>query len=125
MTRAVLAFFGSSQKALEAQKRLKAAGFDAEQVDQVHRYPGDGTQNLMNPTQGRFRSLAELSLGADVDITENPGPLMAADPSASGFAIPLAEELPGATGFMVTTLVETDQAADEVAKIVEEMGGYV
>lgn len=92
-------------------------------MDQVHRFPGDGTERLMNPTQGRFGSLAELSLGADIDPTDNVGPLLAADLSASGFGSP--DSLPGRFGFMVTVLVDSAEEAEQVARQIEDLGGLV
>lgn len=123
MSRAVLGFFPSSDSAQRAVEHFRQAGYAESdvQMDQVHRYPGDGTQQLMNPAQGRFGSLGELSLGADVDPANNAGPLLAADPSASGFAS--TGELPGQYGFMVTVLVDSDREADEVAGQIEQLGG--
>lgn len=125
MSRAVLAFFPSSQSAQRAVDHFRQAGYPERdvQLDQVHRYPGDGTQRLMNPSQGRFGSLAQLSLGADVDPTDNAGPLLAADPSASGLST--TDELPGRFGFMVTVLVDSDEQAEEVAQQIEDLGGLV
>lgn len=125
MSRAVMGFFPSSQAAQRAIDHFLAAGWDASEVqqDQVHRYPGDGTQRLQNPTQGRFGSLAELALGADVDPANNSGPLLANDPSASGFAIP--DEFPGGRSFMVTVLVADDHDAESVAQQLEQLGGLV
>ncbi|MDI6870556.1 MAG: hypothetical protein QME79_04210 [Bacillota bacterium] len=125
MSRAVFGFFPSSQSAQRAVDHFRRAGHPETdvQMDQVHAYPGDGTQRLLNPSQGRFGSLAELSLGADVDPTTNAGPLLAASPSASGFGSP--DELPGGNGFMVTVLVDSDEEADEVARQIEDLGGLV
>lgn len=125
MSRAVFGFFPTSQAAQEAVDHFRRSGYsDSDvQMDQVHRYPGDGTQRLQNPSQGRFGSLANLSLGADVDPTDNAGPLLANDPSASGFGG--TGELPGRYGFMVTVLVRDDREAENVARHLEELGGLV
>jgi hypothetical protein len=125
MSRAVFGFFPSSQAGQQAVDRFRSAGYGERDVrlDQVHRYPGDGTERLQNPAQGRFGSLAELALGTDVDPTDNTGPLLAADPSASGLAT--QEELPGQFGFMVTVVVESDEEAEQVAQQIEELGGMV
>lgn len=125
MSRAVLGFFPSSQAAQKAVDHFRRNGYpEADlQLDQVHRYPGDGTQVRFNPTHGRFNGLGELSLGADVDPTENAGPLLANDPSASGFST--TGELPGRFGFMVTVVVDSDREAEQVAQEIERLGGLV
>lgn len=123
MPRSVMGFFPSFPAANEVADRLRAQGFTEMQVDQVHRYPGDGTERLQNPSQGRFGSLANLSLGAAVDPAGNAGPLMAADPSASGLSNP--GEFPGRYGFMLAVLVDSDDQAEQVAREIEGAGGLV
>lgn len=116
-----MGFFPSYPAAAAVAERLREQGFTELQVDQIHRYPGDGVERRQNPTQGRFGSLANLSLGADIDPTDNAGPLLAADPSASGWSNP--GEFPGQYGFMLAVVVDSDSQAEQVARAIEAGGG--
>lgn len=81
----ILAYFKSPDKAQQAAATLKNMGITDLQVDRIHKYPGDGVGQFMNPLTGQTESLAELTLGV-----EETGPdtraVMAADPSASGMS---------------------------------------
>lgn len=122
--RSVLAYFARREEAERACSRLREAGYDTVQLDEISQYGGESTQRLQNPLTGRIDSLADLSAGADTDGGDT-GPLIAADVTASGFAgrDPIAAGMP-AYNWLVTVVTDAD-AVDRAVQIVESEGGFV
>lgn len=123
MARNILAYFRSTTQAEKAARALRREGYDEVQIARVHRYADDGIDHVFNPTSGRITSLAKLTLGADVDAEEDVGPLLAADPAASGWAT--GGGLVDGPSVLLTVVPPSDEAADHAEAIIRYHGGQV
>ncbi|HVJ50044.1 hypothetical protein [Desulfitobacterium sp.] len=79
----ILAYFKTVDQAEQIADQIKSMGISDVQIDRIHQYPGDTSDQLMNPATGQIGSLSDLTLG---DISGDVGPLTAADTSASGMS---------------------------------------
>lgn len=115
----LLAFFTSRAQAEGAKEALAQAGLQGLQIDRVSRYGSEGASILTNPLTGNFTSLANLTLG-NQDVGEDEGPLMAADPSASGLAGGLDIQEKG----YLLTVVCSQKDLEQAQAIIREAGGF-
>lgn len=119
--RSILATFTSWNVAEEAAQDLKAAGFDVVQLDRVTRYGHNENREYNDPVRGQANTLSGLTqLSGDDFAAGNAGPLIAADPAASGMSGEMVDE----QGVLLTTVVSTDQVQNAV-RIIEQRGGRV
>src|SRR5690606_20763704 len=83
--RSVLAYFTRREQAEQARRALRHEGFETVQLDRIGRYGGGSSPVLHNALTGGGDSLADMTAGADTGGGD-AGPLLAADPAASGLA---------------------------------------
>jgi len=120
--RNILAGFRSVDRANEAAAKLKQAGFQTIQVDQVGEYPGEGIEHVMNPITSDFASLGRLTLGAEFPNARDASVLAAADVDASG----MSDGGQDALGYSVLlTAVVPEERGDEAVQIIRSCGGFV
>ncbi len=118
----ILAYFPSEGDAEQAAARLRSLGYEDLGITGISEYPGDGVDRRFNPMTGRISSLAKLALGADFSAEgDDVGPLLAADPSASG----LADTYEGQGANYLLTVVIADEEADAAREIIKHYGGMV
>lgn len=121
--RSITAYFADRNDAEEAKERLLQAGLVETQLDSISRFDATGTDALQNPTTGEFGSLSALTMGADPS-SPDAGALLAADPTASGYAA-------DGTGvrekaWMVITVTDgSDVQVERAVKILKQYGGEV
>lgn len=113
--RSILAYFSSDTSALEAVERLKQKGITETQIDQVSRFPGGQTYG------GSTLNISSMVMG-DRNYNHKFGPLLAADPAASGMGIEY--DLPGGAAFLVT-VVTSDSRVEEAVQVLKEHGATV
>lgn len=119
----ILAYFPSVDDAEEAAAELRSLGYEDLGITKVTEYPGEGIDRWFNPMTGRISSLAKLTLGADFSAEgDDVGPLMAADPSASGLAG--GGELIQEANFLLTVVL-ADEQVDAAHEIIKKYGGMV
>lgn len=121
--RSVFGYFADRNDAEEAKERLIKAGFDDTALDSVSRFQGDGPDDHINPMTGGFGSLADLTLSADVE-GDDTGILLAADPSASGFAAD-STGLQEKAWLVVAVTDGSDQEVERAVKILKSYGADV
>ncbi|GAX89102.1 hypothetical protein [Effusibacillus lacus] len=118
---AILASFADPDVAQKASNELKKMGINTVQIDRVSPYPGQPTQNLRNPITGNIPSLGELTLGMDAISSRDAGVLMAADPSASGYAT-TADDVSG-EDILLTAVVPKDKV-EQAVQVIRSHGGH-
>jgi hypothetical protein len=114
---AILATFKSPEEAEHAAKKLKSIGIQTIRIDRVSLYPGEPTDELVNPLTGNLPSLGHLTLGTDFD-GRNASVLAAADPSASG----QSGELVSGEDILLTVVCPKDQV-EKAVRIMKDAGG--
>lgn len=117
--RSIFGYFADRNDAEQAKERLVAAGFEDTQLDSVrHDRGGD-----YRPLTGGIDSLSNLVLGSDVE-SDDAGILLAANPSASGFASGDAGVREKA--WLVVTVTDgSDEEVERAVQIVKHYGGDV
>lgn len=119
--RSILAYFSRREDAERAQTHLRRAGFDTVQLDRLSPAGPGGSDRPHNPLTGRMAGLAELTGAAG----DEGGPLLAADPDASGLAHELEEgPVPGQPAWLLTVVTSEDHV-NRAVHILEEAGGVV
>lgn len=121
--RSILAFFASSNDALQAAKALNNAGYDRPQIDRVSRYGVNYDDNFNNPIN---RAIAEtgptlFSDGDGKDLSDSERILLAADPSVSGYGN--TDYGVAGSKSILLTLVTTEQKIKIAEEIIEQYGG--
>lgn len=79
----ILAYFKTVEQAEQIANQIKNMGFSDVQIDRIHQYSGDISDQLINPVSAQIGSLSDLTLG---NINSDVGPLTAANTSASGMS---------------------------------------
>ncbi len=119
--RSILATFTSWNVAEKAIQDLKQSGFDVVQLDRVTRYGHNENAAYNDPVRGQAATLSGLTqLSGDEFAAGNAGPLIAADPAASGMSGEMIDE----QGVLLTAVVSTDQV-EEAVRIIKQHGGRV
>ena len=120
--RSILASFPSSERAAKAARALEEAGFDTVQVDRVGKYGGMiDNRDLNNPVASQAVTVSGLTqLAGDEFGSRNAGPLVAADPAASGISGPPVDD----AGVLLTAVVSEDEVA-QAAELIKRHGGRV
>ncbi len=119
--RSILATFTSWNVAEGALQDLKQAGFDVVQLDRVTRYGHNENAEYNDPVRGQAATLSGLTqLSGNEFAAGNAGPLIAADPAASGMSGEMVDE----QGVLLTTVVADDRVQEAVG-IIEQHGGRV
>lgn len=126
--RSVLAYFTRREQAEQARRALRHEGFETVQLDRIGRYGGGSSPVLHTALTGDGDSLADMTAGADTGGGD-AGPLLAADPAASGLADGLSAEqdvLPGMEhpAWLVTVVTGEDRV-NRAVQILEDAGGVV
>jgi hypothetical protein len=118
----ILAYFKTPEAAEGAKKKLQALRPVDISIDRFSKYPGDGSDQVMNPLSGDVPSLGYLTLNADFS-NKSAAIMAAADPSASGLSDGGQDEISG-RDILLTAVV--DEAVHEKAlKIIKDAGGLV
>jgi len=121
--RSILAYFTRQDQAERAKTELRQAGFETVQLDRLG--PGDaGADRLHNPLTGQIDSLAELTTGVGMD-GDDAGPLLAANPDASGLAHQLDPTRGAWASTWIVTVVTTEDQVNRAVHILEDAGGVV
>ena len=122
--RSIFGYFSDRNAANEAAERLRQAGFSDTQVDSVSLTSQRGrTDELFNPSTGRFGSLSQLTMGAEPD-GDASGILLSAGSSASGYAS--GDTQADGHGWMVVALTDgSDMEVERAVKILKSHGGDV
>lgn len=115
---AILAFFKDPDVAQQAQKELENAGITTAQIDPVSVYPGEPTQEYMNPITGNIPSLGDFTLGTTF-AGRDASVLAAADPSASGLS---ADEIVSGENILLTVVCPKEKV-EQAVQIIRFNGG--
>lgn len=120
--RSILATFTSWTRAEDAVQALKNAGFETVQLRRWGKYgPPTDNRDFNDPVRGQAYTISGLTqLSGDEFASRNAGPLIAADPAASGMSGPPVND----RGVLLTTVVATNQV-DEAVRIIEANDGKV
>lgn len=113
--RSILAYFSSVSMAAAAVAALEEMGITEARIDQISRFPGNRTYG------GSTNSLSSMVIG-DGGYDHKYGPLLAADPAASGMST--GYELPGGATYLVT-VVTSNRLAEEAVQLLREHGAMV
>lgn len=121
--RSILAFFASSDEALQAAKALNKAGYDRPQIDRVSRYGANYDDNFNNPINMAIAETGPtlFSDGDGKDLSASERILLAADPSVSGYGNTDYGVAGGRS--ILLTLVTTDHKIKKAEEIIEQYGG--
>ncbi len=120
--RSILATFASSNEAKQAMQALQRAGFGTVQMDTVSKYPSEPDAHYNNPLTGQAANLSALTLNGAGGGSGDAGPLMAADPAASGLA--QGGDLAGYDSFLLT-LVTDESRVREAVSLLKDNGAEV
>ena len=120
--RSILAGFPSTTRAQEAADKLKALGYETVQVDRIGKYGGPvGNRDYNDPVAGQAVTLSGLTQQAGSDfLLRNAGPLVAADPAASGMSGELVPQ-----DNVLLTVVTTEDKMEEATGIIKDHGGIL
>lgn len=121
----ILAYFPSTEKALDAAGALKSMGISDVQVDRVSRFGVTTDEKYNDPIAGQAESLTGLTLfsgSADQSVDNDSRILMGADPSVEGYT---SSEygLAGGKSFLVT-IVTNEENLDAATQLLKEKGAY-
>lgn len=118
----ILAYFHSLEEAKGAAAKLKALRIDEMRVDEVGRFPGEGSDHIENPLNADFDGLGSLTLGGDF-----PDPsasiLAAADVSASGMSSGGEDDTMG-RNYLLTAVMD-ESVHHQALRVVRECGGLL
>ncbi|MCF6094653.1 hypothetical protein L1765_11845 [Microaerobacter geothermalis] len=117
--RNILASFRTVDQAQRAKEFLVQNGFDIVQIDNISPYPGEGTDQFMNPITGKIESLVNLTLAGNPD-SKNADILIAAAPEASGMADGSGMEK---NQNVLLTVVTDDEHGESAENIIKKYGG--
>ena len=118
----ILAYFKSEAEAEGVAKKLQSLRVIDLSIDEISRYPGSGSDHIMNPITGDFAGLGSLTLGGDFS-SRDASILAAADPSASGMSDG-GNGMPTGRNILLTVVVDAE-SFDKAMKIIHEAGGQV
>ena len=99
---------------------VQAKGFTIVQIDTVSRFSAEPDSTYNNPLN-RATSLSSLTLYSDGGSSGDTGPLLAADPSASGLA---GEGVGGFEPYLITAVVP-QKRVQEAVTLLKQHGGEV
>lgn len=118
--RSILASFTSWTRAEDAVKALKEAGLGTVQLARAGKYAGvNDNSDFNDPVRSQAATLSGLTqLEGDEFPSRNAGPLIAADPAASGMSGPRVDE----RSVLLTAVVSQDQVDQAVAIIKQNEG---
>jgi hypothetical protein len=121
----ILAYFHTPEQAEVIASKLKALRAIEVQIDRFSRYPGEGTDEVFNPITGNIISLATLTQAADIS-GRDPGILIAADPSASGYSDGAMGNEGGVTGLdILLTAVVDESIYEQALRVIRDGGGEI
>ena len=120
--RSILAAFTNTTRAQDAAEKLKALGYETVQVDRIGKYGGPvGNRDYNDPVAGQALTISGLVQQSGNDfLLRNAGPLVAADPAASGMSGGGVPE-----DNCLLTVVTTNDMVDEAIGLIREHGGIV
>lgn len=118
----ILAYFKSREQAEEAAAKLKSLRAVDMRIDEVGRFPGDGSDRIENPINADFPGLGYLTLGGDFS-DRDAGILAAADASASGMSVPGEDDTMG-RNFLLTAVMD-EGVHHQALRVVEQTGGLL
>lgn len=120
--RSILAAFTNTTRAQDAAEKLKALGYETVQVDRIGKYGGPvGNRDYNDPVAGQALTISGLvQQSGNEFLLRNAGPLIAADPAASGMS---GEGVPEDNALL--TVVATEDKVDQAVGIIKEHGGTV
>lgn len=118
----ILAYFHSEEEARGAEAKFKSLRAADTSVDRIRRFPGEGAAHTMNPVNGDFASLGNLTQGADFS-NRSAGILAAADVTASGMSDGGSEVITGRD--ILLTAVVDESIYDQAMSVIQEYGGLV
>ncbi len=118
----ILAYFNSPEQAEGIATKLKSLRAIDVQVDRFSKYPGESTDEVMNPITGNVASLATLTQGAAISSRE-AGILIAADPAASGLSDGGEGQVTGKN--ILLTAVVDESVYEQALRVIQDGGGMV
>lgn len=118
----ILAYFHTAEEAKEAAAKLKALRIADMRVDEVGRFPGDGSDHLENPINGDFGGLGYLTLGGDFE-NRDAAVLAAADVSASGMSTGGEDDTMG-RNYLLTAVMD-EEVHHQALRVVKDCGGLI
>ncbi len=122
MKKNILAYFKSPEEAENAAAKLKSLSVADMQIDRFSRYPDGEMNSYFNPAAGDIRSLASMTLNADIS-NRSAGILASADVNASGLS---DGGQGGPTGRDVLLTVVVGEAEEAAARqIIADGGGMM
>lgn len=115
----IMAYFRSPEAAESAAIKLRSLRVEDLAIETISRYPGEGSNKMMNPLTGNISSLGHLTL--DADFSNRSAAIMAAtDPSASGMS---DGGQGGPTGHhILLTVIVNEQSHEQALRILEQCG---
>lgn len=118
----ILAYFKSREDAEGAAAKLRSLRVIDMRIDEIGRFPGEGSDRIENPINGDFNGLGYLTLGGDF-LDRNAAILAAADVSASGMSTGGEDDTMG-RNYLLTAVVEED-IHHQALRVVEQGGGLI
>ena len=118
--KSILAYFHTPDQAQEALKQLKQLRLIDARIERFDGMPGDGVERIMNPINGDFGSLGELTLDGEVE-NKSAGILSAASVSASGYSSGGLENRVSGRDILLTAVVD-EQDYEQAQNIVRQAG---
>lgn len=118
--RSILAYFNTPDQAERALERLKTLKLVDSRIERFDGMPGEGVQQIMNPINGSFGSLGDLTLAGDFEST-GTGILAAANVSASGYSSGGPDNRVSGRDILLTAIIE-EQDFEQAQQIVQECG---
>jgi hypothetical protein len=118
--KSILAYFQTPDQAQEALKQLKQLRLIDARIERFDGMPGDGVERIMNPINGDFGSLGELTLDGEVE-NKSAGILSAASVSASGYSSGGLENRVSGRDILLTAVVD-EQDYEQAQNIVRQAG---
>lgn len=125
--RSILAYFPSREKALQASRDIQTANLVSDlgsiQVDGVHRYSAAVLDNGYDSPINKAATLSGVTIYSSESGPEGPDPLLAADPSASGYDSPHGVT-PQGKSILLTVVLNQDDVPRAV-ELIKKHGGTV
>ncbi|RKN78969.1 hypothetical protein [Paenibacillus ginsengarvi] len=118
----ILAYFKSREEAEGAAAKLKSLRIEDMRVDEIGRFPGEGSDRIENPVNADFSGLGYLTLGGDFP-DRDAAVLAAADASASGMAVSGEDDTMG-RNYLLTAVMDED-VHHQALRVVEQGGGLL
>ncbi|MEF3304539.1 hypothetical protein [Paenibacillus sp. GYB003] len=118
----ILAYFKSREEAEGAVAKLKSLRITDMRIDEIGRFPGEGSDRIENPINADFSGLGNLTLGGNV-LDRDARILAAADVSASGMATGGDDDTMG-RNYLLTAVMD-EEVHHQALRAVEQSGGML